>query len=311
LFLLLLLLSPTPAAPTVLEKVVCRINDDIITQHDLESQENLVVREIYRSYQGKDLDKAVRDAKAHVLENLIDETLLLQKGKELGYEASDARVNEVVEAIKKQNNIETEDQLQKALAEEGVTLESVKETTRRRIVIDAVKRSEIGGRIIVADKDVEDYYDKHKEDYKEEEQVRLQEIVLTGEGDSGGDVEKEANQLYQLIMKGTSFPELAIFFSQAPTAEHGGDMGFLKVSDLTPDIQGLLKTLKIGEVAKPLKTSYGLHIIKLLDRKEKTYKPMADVRDQIINRLKGEKFDDAYAKYLKELRGKSFVACVE
>jgi peptidyl-prolyl cis-trans isomerase SurA len=311
LFILFLLFSSKPSAPTILEKVVCRVNDDVITLHDLESQENLVVREIYRSYKGKDLDKAVRDAKAQVLQTLIDETLLLQKGKDLGYEASDARVDDVIEAIKKQNKIETDEQFEQALAEEGVTLDTVRETTRKRIVIDAVKRSEIGGRIIVADRDVEEYYDKHKEDYMEDEQVRLQEIVLTGEGDAPGDVEKEANQLYQLIMKGTSFPELAIFFSQAPTAEHGGDMGFLKVSDLTPEIQELLKTLKVGEVAKPLKTAYGVHIIKLLDRKEKTYKPMADVRDQIIGRLKSEKFDGAYEKYMKELREKSFVDCVE
>jgi parvulin-like peptidyl-prolyl isomerase len=304
--LFLSLFSPVSFSK-ILEKIVMRINDDVITQHDLEIQENIIMQEVYRKYKGKDLDKAVRETKDKILENLIDETLLLQKAKELGYDAPDDRVREVIDAIKKSNGLETDRQLEQALAEEGMTLDLLRESARRRILLDAVKRSEIGARIVLSDKEVEEYYENHKEEYVEEEQIRLQEIVLTGEGRESGEVEKEANQLYQLILKGSKFPELAIFFSQAPTAEHGGDMGYLKLGDLSTEVRQVVASLKPGEVSKPIKMDYGYHILMLVDRKPKTYKPLDKVRDEITLTSKGDKFNDAYAKYIKELRANAFI----
>lgn len=262
--------SPASAyGGTTVEEIIARVNDQIITTTDYERATKELDQEMRQ--RGSSMQE-ISEAHKDLLRNLIDQQLWLSKGKELGVTGETELVNRLNE-IRKQYNMASLDDLEKAAQQQGVSYEDFKANIRNGIVTQEVMRDEVGRKISVTPGEVQRYFEEHKQDYAQQESVKLSEILIpTGAGDAGSDDPKaiadaqaQANEVSGKLRGGADFSELARTYSKGSTAADGGDLGQFKRGALAKVLEDQVFPLKAGESTEPIRTKQGFIILKVVE----------------------------------------------
>ncbi len=302
--------SNEPASPyggTVAEDIIARVNDQIITKSDYDRaladldqegrQHNETMQEI--SAQHKDL-----------LRNLVDQQLWLSKGKELGVSGETELVKKLDE-IRKQYNLESIDDLEKAAREQGVSFEDFKANIRNQIITQEVMRQEVGEHIQMTPGEVERYYEAHKQDYAQQESERLSEILVsTGGGDDPAKVtaaKAKADDIEARLHAGGDFAQLARSFSDGPTASEGGDLGQYKRGQLGKLLEDQTFGLNSGQYTDPILTRQGYIILKVVQRTVGGPQPFKDVTQDVEEAYYMSRMEPAIREYLSKMRDEAFI----
>jgi parvulin-like peptidyl-prolyl isomerase len=308
----------TPARaqePGLVNEIVARVNNDIITRADYLSAIEAFKEELKRQMQNKseaEFNAEYERLKSGVLDYMIDDMLLEQKAKELGLDV-EAEVNQQMLQIAKDSNLKGVAELEQAMKSQGMDPESARSTVRKRIQQQIVMQREVLQPIFsrMTEKERRDFYEKHKEAFTTPGEVTLSEIFLPLEGHTAAEVEQRARRLVAELRAGQSFVEAVKINSPANRATRGqdGKMGAFKAGDLNPDITAAISTLKVGEVTEPIRQQDGFQIIRVDDRKAATVRPFEDpeVQRQVGSAATMEQAEDARKKYLKKLREDAFV----
>ena len=299
-----------PASPyggTVAEDIIARVNDQIITKSDYDRaladldqegrQHNETMQEI--SAQHKDL-----------LRNLVDQQLWLSKGKELGVTGETELVKKLDE-IRKQYNLESIDDLEKAAREQGVSFEDFKANIRNQIITQEVMRQEVGEHIQMTPGEVERYYEAHKQDYAQQESERLSEILVsTGGGDDPAKVtaaKAKADDIEARLHAGGDFAQLARSFSDGPTASEGGDLGQYKRGQLGKLLEDQTFGLNSGQYTDPILTRQGYIILKVVQHTAGGPQPFKDVTQDVEEAYYMSRMEPAIREYLSKMRDEAFI----
>jgi peptidyl-prolyl cis-trans isomerase SurA len=296
----LLLLSASLAAATVatatraeiLERVVARVNGDIVTLSEFEARQLAAVQ------QGKippaEIETFLRENNARLLQEAIDDVLILQRGVELGIKLRPEYIEEVIDGIKKENNITDEAELQRQLRREGMTLEDLKRNIERSIVRRQVLTRELEAKSTVNEAEARADYEKDKTAHTRRASVHLYEIVVPDE--------ETARALVARARAGEDFSALARASSTAGTRDAGGDLGILHRGEMNAAVEGAAFALPEGGVSDPLPTEGGYRILRVTEKKEGSVAPFAEVKDEIIKRLSQDRATRAYDGYVEGLR---------
>src|SRR5215471_18327712 len=175
-FVCLAVLPALLSADTVVEEIICRVNNSIITSSDfLRSKEQL--KDEVKQQDASHFDKVYGERERDVLRDLIDQQLLLEKGKDLGITA-DTELIKKLDEMRKQMNLESMDELEKAAASQGVSYEDFKQNLRNQIITQQVMGREVGSHLNITKEEEQRFYDEHKADMEQPEQIRLSEILV-------------------------------------------------------------------------------------------------------------------------------------
>ena len=299
--LLIALLSPLLLAPPVpaeiIERVVAKVNGDIITLSDFTARQ---VSEAQAARVTPDrIEQFLRDNNARILQSAIDDILIVQKAADVGLRVPPAYLKDVIENIKKENNIESDEAFLQQLQREGMTLDDLKRNIERSILSRQVVSREVDSKIQVSDTEARTEYDARKADYTTPAKVRLQEILIKGEG---GDASKRAAQVLQRARAGEDFGALAREFSNAPSRAAGGELGELAHGEMSAEIEKVAQSLEAGQVSEPLPRGENLLILRVAAKSEGSVVPFEDVKADIIKRLKEERREQEYSKFIAGLR---------
>jgi peptidyl-prolyl cis-trans isomerase SurA len=306
-----LALPPAPAAitphATVVEDVVARVNDQIITRSDVERAEQQLQQDAQQNHMSAgDLALAQRD----MLRDMIDEQLLLSKAKELGLSA-DADVIRKLDEIRKQNHMDSLDDLKKAAEAQGVNYEDFKAQIRNGILKQKVVSEEVGRKLQLSDSEEATYYKEHEKEFERPEQVGLSEILVplpdTATPAEIAQAQAKANELKTQVMKGGDFAEIAKKSSGGPTAAQGGELGLFKRGALAKVLEDDTFSLKVGETTQPIRTRQGFVILKVTKHDEAGPSPLKDVEPQIQEAIYMQQMQPALRAYLTKLREDSYV----
>jgi parvulin-like peptidyl-prolyl isomerase len=169
------------------------------------------------------------------------------------------------------------------------------EDYKKITLIGSLLEKEIEAKSKVTEKDVKDYYDKHKEEISSVSQIKASHILVK--------TEDEANKIYESLKKGANFAELAKKNSIDPgSAKNGGDLGFFSKGQMVPEFEAAAAKLRIGEISQPVKTKYGYHIIKVADKKLGKPIEFDKVKGLLSQRVAAEKQKEAFDSYLENLK---------
>ncbi len=304
-------LPPLPPAITphgeVVEDVVARINDQIISRSDIERAEQQLTNDAQQNKMNSgDMTLAQRD----MLRDMIDEQLLLSKAKQLGLNA-DADVIRQLDDIRKKNNMASLDDLEKAARAQGVSFEDFKAQIRNQILKQEVVRDEVGRRLQLSQADETKYYEAHKADFQQPEQIRLSEILIpladTASAEQIAQAQAKADDVKAQLTKGSDFADLAKKYSGGPSAAQGGDLGLFKHGALASVLEEETFTLKPGETTKPIRTRQGFVILKVTEHNAAGPMPLKDVEPQIQEAVYMQQMQPALRAYLTKLREESYV----
>src|ERR1700739_87967 len=297
----------------VVEEIIARVNNEIITRSELDKARGSAAEEAQQDCSGRctpeQLQVAVEDRQKYALRDLIDQSLLAQRGKDLGINVKPDVVKQLDE-IRVKNNLKDMDDLEKAVTSQGVNWDDFKNNIENRLLTQEVIRREVGSHITIGHEDAMKYYEEHKKDFVRQEQVALRAIEIKTEGKKESEIPElkaKAQKLHDRVKDGEDFGELAKRFSDGSTAQQGGFLGIYKRGELAKELEDIVFKMKKKEMTDVIETKQGFLILQVLEHYEEGEQPFEKVAEDIKEHLYSEKLEPALRDYLKTLREQSYV----
>jgi peptidyl-prolyl cis-trans isomerase SurA len=237
----------------------------------------------------------------------------LEKAREFGLEVTESEIDTYIENIKTANQWTQED-LVSQLKEEGLALEVFRKRVKEDMERNRLIEYEVQGKTIVRDDQIINYYQEHKDDFKEEGQVDIASIFLmkSGRDDPAEDMElnKKGEHILSRLEQGEDFGTLAKEFSEGPGADEGGNLGSFKTSMIDKELLDILDSLPEGGVSDLIDRENALQIIKLVKKDEEAIIPFEEVKDEIYDVLYQEEINRRYTSWIEEMREDSFIKII-
>ena len=299
--------QPITPNGTVVEDVVAHVNDQIISRSDVERAEQQLAVE---DQQTGATPAEAADRQKNLLRDMIDKQLLLSRGKELGINA-DAEVVRRLDEIRKQNHLDTMEDLEKAAAQQGVSFEDFKASIRDNVITQDVVRDEVGRRLQLTQGQEQAFYEAHKQEFAQPEQIKLSEILVPTPADANDAIvaqaKAKAEGIEAKLKDGAKFEDLAKADSGGPTADKGGDLGLYKRGALAKVLEDQTFDLKAGEWTQPIRTRQGFVILKVTDHLAAGTPPLKEIEPQIQEAMYNAEIQPALRTYLTKLREDAYI----
>jgi peptidyl-prolyl cis-trans isomerase SurA len=296
-----------PVQGKVVEDIVARVNDQIITSSDYDrAAEQLTSEAGQQSIPPRELEQK----KADLLRDLIDQQLLLSKGKELGITGETELIKQL-DNIRKQNHLESMEDLEKAAAQQGASYEDFKATIRNRIITEQVVRDEVGRKISMSPGEVQAYFKAHESEFAQPESVTLNEILVptpaksATEGTDTAEVaaaQAQADEIEKKLAAGAKFDDLAKPSPTDPNAPKSVVLGEYRRGMLVKEIEDKAFALNAGEHTQPIRTKQGFIILQATQRNAGGDASFKQVEPQVEEALFLQRMQPKLREYLTKLR---------
>jgi peptidyl-prolyl cis-trans isomerase SurA len=294
------------AAQQVVEEIVAIVNNEVITSTQYKREYDLQMQSARAQFKGEELDKAIAQIKTGLLDSMITNALLLQMAKEKNLNVSD-RLKLAIENIKKVNNIETDDDLKRAVLSQGMEWESFLKQMEEEIMRRGIIDSEVNRTLVLDDAEIVDYYKKHTAEFVVPEEYKLRAIYFSTTEAAASALEAKKKEIDDKIKAGGDFAEISGASSDAPVKDSKGDLGMLKKAEMDKTLLAAVEKLKKGEISPWVQAKNGLYLLKLEDKKDSKLLTFEEARKQIEERTYGEKQAAKIAQFLDTLKKKSYI----
>lgn len=291
------------SASVLLDRIVATVNGEVITWSELRRAIEFDRKEQLKGLDEKEREMAIKRYERVVLNDLIDLRLQIQEARGMGLSVSPSEIDNAIEDIKKKYRL-TDEEFLSSLRAEGLTEERYRKELSEQILLAKVVNLEVRSNLLISDKEIEEYYKENEEHYNKEK-VRIRQILLKRPEDGSiEDAEKRAMEIMKMIQEDEDFSGLARGFSEDPSGEFGGDLGYIERGSILKEIEDVAFSLKIGEVSRPFWSSRGLHIVTVEDRVEGGFEK---AKDEIRRILSERAFQKRYEDWIKRLRAKAYI----
>ncbi len=310
-------LPPVLSADTVVEEIIARVNNQIVTRTEyLRSKDQL--KQEAQQQDPANAEKIVAERDKDILRDLIDQQLLLEKGKDLGITA-ETEVIKRLDEMRKEMKLESMEDLEKAASGQGISFEDFKQNLKNQIITQQVISKEVGQRMSISKEELQQFYDEHKSQMEQPEQIRLNELLVSTENkdktkDASADesaqlaaAKAKAEDLLAQIRKGASFDEIAKKNSDGPTAAQGGDLGYFKRGALAKELEDKTFAMKPGDVSDVIRTKQGFVILRVAEHQMAGVPPLSEIEPKVQDAIYMHKLQPALRAYLTHLREDAFI----
>lgn len=324
----------------MVEEIIARVNNQIITRSEFARSKDQLKEEV-KQQDPNNADKAYGEREKDILRDLIDQQLLLEKGKDLGITGDTDLIKEL-DQMRKDMKLDSLEALEKEATKQGISWEDFKQNKRNQIITQKVIGQEVSGRLTLTKEEEEKFYEEHKSEMEQPEYIRLSEILVAPKNDSApaaapanaadpsaakapvdeaakqaadaaalSAAEAKANDVLKQIRDGGNFEDIAKKNSDGPSAADGGTLGMFKRGQLAKELEDKTFAMKAGEVTDVIRTKQGYVILKVIDHQQAGIPPIKDVMPKIENALYYQKLQPSLRAYLTKLREEAYVKYTE
>jgi peptidyl-prolyl cis-trans isomerase SurA len=294
------------ATAAAANKILVVVNDEVLTQADLDFALNQISEELKSEYSGAELAAKIEEARKDYLNQMIEDKLILQQAKKLGVIVDDSEVEEQFKQIK--SKFPSEDIFYSEVQKAGISTEVLKKRYRENIMMGKLVSHEVKEKVVVTPSEIDEYYKKHSEELKAPEAVRVRSIMLRFEGEKSEEaVKQKSYDILKLIKEGRDFGELAKLYSQGLKSDEGGDFGFVERGQMREDFDKVIFSMKEGEVSEPLRTDTGYFIFKTEQKRDARTLTLQEAHDDIENIIYREKAQQRYKDWIAKLKRDAFI----
>lgn len=309
----------------IIEQVLVKVNGEIITKTDLENRQVAALRQQLRQNIDADdlrndeqLRKALDEITPQILVDAVDELLVMQRGRDLGYRMTDDQFQNIVANIRKENKLEDDAQFQAALKQEGLTLDDLRKSLERQMIFSRVQQVEVYSRISIAEDEARAYYDAHRTEFTTPSTLTIREILVevpqapSGQGQlfsvaADDDAKERAEAIRRRALAGEDFAQIAAAESAAASKANGGLIGPISQDELAPAMAELFDKMKPGEISEPIRSQRGYQIFKLESKTATEVLDFDRAREQIANKVFAQKRQGELERYLRRLRSQAII----
>jgi peptidyl-prolyl cis-trans isomerase SurA len=317
--LVLGVVAPGMAGADIIEQILVKVNGEIFTKTDLEARQVAALRQKGLQFDKNDVtDEQLRQALTAVTPQImveaVSEMLMVQRGKELGYRLTDEQFKSIVDNIRKENKLDSEERFQAALKQENMTITDLRRQIERNVIASRVQQAEVFGKIGISEDEARKYYDSHSEEFTTNASVTLREVLVSVPNDGkalnvGLDeaAKEKAEQLRARAVAGDDFEKMAADSSDAPSKANSGLIGPISVTDLSSDLRQMVEPMKGGDITQVVRTTRGYQFFKIESMTASQKMPFEQAREQISDRVFTGKRKEEYDKYLAKLRTQAII----
>ena len=306
--LALTLVAAQPVLAMVVDRVVAKVNGEIITLSNVEEMVSVTKQQLSASKTPSEFSEKEITEKS--LNGIIEEKLQLQEAKKSGLEVDDESIQLALDDIMKRNNI-TESQMEEMLEAEGRSMKQYKEVIRNQILVTKVVQFHMGKSAGATNKQIQKYYDEHQKDYWQPRQPFVRHILFIADESATPEVKQlkkvKANEIIRQIRAGNDFSEMAKKYSEDVSANTSGEVGLLKKGHFVPEFEKVAFSLKPGEISDVVESRYGYHIIKVDRVIPGKARSLDEVKEKIEQVLQFENKKKKYQKWMDELKNHAII----
>jgi parvulin-like peptidyl-prolyl isomerase len=261
-----------------------------------------------------ELRKLLDEITPTVLVEAVDEMLVVQRGKELGYTLGDTQFKTVLDNIRTQNKLENEADFQAALKQEGITLADLRKNLEKQMIWQRVQQNEVVNKIAMTEEEARAYYDSHLAEFTSPASVTLREILVASAVDPKGinvaadeAAQAKVEEIRARVVAGESFDKVAGEVSDAASRSNAGLIGPIKLDDLSSELRKMIQGMKVGDVTPPLRTARGYQLLKLESSTDTQTLTFEQARERISEGVLTAKRQREFVKYLEKLRAQAII----
>jgi peptidyl-prolyl cis-trans isomerase SurA len=308
---ILLMTAATALAQKTIDEIIVRVNGDIILKSELENAKTTLRNDLTQQQhlQGAQLEQTFTEQSKFLLRDLIDQTLLVQQAKEAGINA-DLEIVKTMERMRQEYKFETMEGLEKAIVEQGISLEDYKQQIRNRYLTSQVLGREVYPKILITTEEMRKYYESNQKNFDRPAGIQLSEITIGTDNRTPDEVaaqRKKAEDALAAIKKGDDFADTARKFSEAPTAQDGGVLGFFPTGQLAKALEDAVSNLDKGQTTDILTLPYGFVILKVDDKHSGGILSFDLAQKEIQDQLFQQLVQPKIREFLTKLRTEGFI----
>lgn len=311
IFVVIFALASTAAsAAQLVEGIVVRVGDRIVTRTQYERRLRELDREIEQTAPAAQVAQLKEEARKNLVNEMISELLIRDRADRLSITVTEAEVKEAINRLKQQYNIETDAQFEESLRQSGMTRADMEARLRETLVTNKVFGRELRSRQELTDPELRERYNREKESYRLPERAALREIVVLRPDapEKLEEARQRANDLATAARKpGTDFASLASTMSESGSREKGGDLGEVARGDLVPEIDKAVFNSPAGAIVGPIESKSAWHIIKVEQRLPSEVPAFESIKDRLRRDAGEETFQRDYKAYIENLRKDAFI----
>jgi peptidyl-prolyl cis-trans isomerase SurA len=300
--LVLVHVTNTSAVIAAVDRLVAVVNDEVITESELESSRALAALDLLAEILPGIRDTEPRPGLRTALDALIDRKLLLHEAVSLGVGATDDEARAAVQALGEQHRL---DDLR------GASDDDIRRHVQEQLTIVKLVNREVRSKILLNAADVETYYRAHPDRFARPGRFRIRQIFIKSPSGDPPAARAAANAAAEAVRAeaaaGADFGELARRRSQGADAAHGGDLGYVRRGELLPEIDAVLERLGTGEISPVLTTALGFHVINLMETQPPSPRPLEDVKLDVEELVYQEHATAFYRQWIRQLRSRSHI----
>ena len=298
-----------------IESIIAWVNNDIILKSEYDKRLAEIRQELSADpkLKGAQLEEAVKGQSRGALGQMINESLLMQKAKEMGLSA-DLEVIKAMEKMRQDRKLPSREALEKEIVAQGYTVDEVQENIRTRYLSESVMQREVYSRVTITTDDLRKYYDEHQKDFDKPAGIHLREITVITENrgpEETATQKKKAEDALAALKKGDDFSAVAAKYSESATASEGGDFGFFTKGELSPSLEAIVSKLDKGQVTDVLTVVGAFMIIKLDAKHDGGVLPFELAQKEIQNVLWAKALPPKEKEYLNKLRNEGYIRLAE
>lgn len=307
---ILALSAVSASAAQLLEGIVVRVGDRIITRSQYERRIRDVYREIEATTPPEEREARKADLRKNFVNDLVAELLLRDRADRLGITVTEPELKQAVDRLKQQYGIQTDQQFEESLRSSGMSRADMEGRLRETLLTNKVFARELRNRADLTDAELRERYNREKENYRLPERARLREIVILKPEDASklDEARTRANEVAAAARKpNTDFGTLASTMSEAATRETKGDLGEVAKGDLVADIDKAVFNAGAGTILGPIETRSAWHVIKVEQRLPSEVPAFESIKDRLRRNADDETFQRDYRAYIESLRKDAFI----
>ena len=299
------------AQKQLVDRVVAVVNDEAITQSEVDVYLRPLYEELKAQYDGEELMRQLHDLQLKLLNQIIEDRLVYQESKARGITVEDSEIEHMLEETRGRFGSEAE--FQELVSNES-RLREIRENLRRQAAIKKLHDQEIRSQVVVSPKEIEDYYKNRQSEFAEEESLRVLSITVrkSEEAVQKGVIDEAARAkiegLRGRILKGENFEKLAREFSEDANAKEGGAVGWMKRGTMLPAIEEPLFQMQAGGISPVLETPLGYHVFKVEEKKVSRTPPLEEVREKIRVVLYQEEARKRFKEWMEDLKRRAYIS---
>ncbi len=311
LAVLTILILTTTATAEVVEAIVARVGDRIITRTQYENRLRLGLQEIENTIAPEMQAERKAEFQNELINEMLAEVLLKDRADRMGLTVTPAEVSDAVERLKTQYGLNSDAEFNESLRSSGMSRSEMELRLRDTLLTNKVFSRELRGRQELTDRELREHYEREREEYRLPERARLREIILAVPEDADAEAvassETRAGQIATAARGGADFAALVSEHSQSPSKDQGGSIGVVAKGELIPVLDSAVFSAAGNTVVGPIRTRVGFHIVSIDERLPSEVPSFDAVKERLRAEASEETFQRDYNAYIERLRKEAYV----